>query len=461
MVPFDYRAPMARRSGRSTLGSLRIREAREGDFEAVASLMTSALEPYYGGDHRRHAERIFSTHVTGGRDRLGFFSVEQKMFVAEVGDQFAGLIHIVGKRQGTYKISPLIVAPTFRHNEVGKRLLEHAEAYAKRHGARQIYCTVADANESASRFFRKQGYVRAGESASHYKNNVSEAMLYKIFGQQEDESRHDREHISVTPFDESYKQGVRRILLKHLPSRFSGIDDSWVDSLFDGYLRRDSRDVNSKYKLIYVATDSGGEVRGVVGATPKKGSPIKLMPVVSEDHFVFEALLRDVPYMLKQYGHKLYIHVQPDSTETVSLQKLGWSLDAVMPGAYGENTVTQQWSFDLGKERMQNMRMKRRFFDLILARQKDLEVRVGYDSIKAIRPADEIKLSTHDRTAIIRIIDVRNYRSFEEMLSREEAERIAPDDPAGVPRLLREIYPAHKERLGVIVLEIEPVERDL
>ncbi len=190
-----------------------------------------------------------------------------------------------------------------------------------------------------------------------------------------------------------------------------------------------------------------------------EASPIQLMPVVSEDHFVFEALLRHVPFMLKEYGHKLYIHVQPSATETVSLQRLGWTLDAVMPGAYGEDTVTQQWSFDLGSEKMRNMRMKARFFDLIMAGRKTLEVRVGYDSIRAIKAGDRVRLSTHDRTAEILIKDVRRYQSFSEMLLVEPAERIAPDDPTGVPRLLSEIYPPNKERLGVIVLEIEPIGR--
>lgn len=440
---------------------IEIREAREGDLEAVADLMTAALAPYYGGDHSRHAERIFRTHISGGQDRLGFFSVEQKMFIAEVNSEFAGLAHIVAKRQGTFKISPLIIVPKFRRMNVATRLLEHVEEYAKNRGARQMYCTVALANREAYDFFISRHYVKAGQSDSHYKDSMTETMLYRIFDRSDGlaEEAFDLQHISVTPFDVSMTEGVRDLLLEYLPSRFEGIDRAWVDSLFSGYLRRDQRDVNSKYKLIFVATDAGGRIRGVVGATPKKGSPIKLMPVVSEEPFVFEALLRDVPFMLKEYGHKLYIHVQPNATETISLQRLGWVLDAVMPGAYSENTVTQQWSFDLGNEKMRNMRMKARFFDLIMAGRKTLEVRVGYDSIRKIKTGDRIRLSTHDRTAEILVKDVRNYKNFAEMLAVESAEQIAPYDPAGVSRLLSEIYPPQKERLGVVVLEIEPVGR--
>lgn len=83
--------------------NIKIREASSEDFEFVTELMDSALGPYYGGDHRAHARRIFSNHISGGRDNLGYFSFEQKIFIITVKDIPAGLIHLVGKRQGTYK----------------------------------------------------------------------------------------------------------------------------------------------------------------------------------------------------------------------------------------------------------------------------------------------------------------------------------------------------------------------
>ena len=116
-----------------------IREARADDFEWVKSLMQNALEPYYGGDHRAHAKRIFDAHIAGGFDHIGFFSFEQKMFVAEVNKERAAMIHMVGKRQATYKISPLIVDLKFQGKAgLGSKLLEYAEDYARNHEARQL-----------------------------------------------------------------------------------------------------------------------------------------------------------------------------------------------------------------------------------------------------------------------------------------------------------------------------------
>lgn len=139
--------------------NLGIHEAGQDDFEFVADLMQSALAPFYGGDHRAHARRIFDTHVSGGVDQNGHFSTEQRMFIAKVGGVRAGILNIVGKRQGTYKISPLIVAPEFRMGYgVGSALLEYGEAYARANAARQIYCTVAEENRGAFQFFRRKRY---------------------------------------------------------------------------------------------------------------------------------------------------------------------------------------------------------------------------------------------------------------------------------------------------------------
>lgn len=144
----------------------------------------------------------------------------------------------------------------------------------------------------------------------------------------------DQLHVSVLPLDESnedIKEQVGRLLLEKLQSSFEGITDDWVHALFDGYSRRATFDINTKYKLIYVATDSTGRVIGVAGATPKKGSPIKVMPFITSNAVVFEALLIDIPHQLVPYGHKLYIHINPTADEVMSLQCLACSSRFTLP----------------------------------------------------------------------------------------------------------------------------------
>ena len=53
------------------------------------------------------------------------------MFIAEINHHPAGMIHLVVKKQGTVKISPLIVAPEYRGKfGVGSELLRYAEKFA-------------------------------------------------------------------------------------------------------------------------------------------------------------------------------------------------------------------------------------------------------------------------------------------------------------------------------------------
>lgn len=435
-----------------------IREARREDWEFVAKLMDTALGPYYGGNHRDHAKRIFTTHLSGGKDQMGYFSIEQKMFILTLSNIPVGMIHIVGKRQRTYKISPLIVVPQYRGKHgLGTMLLEFAEKYARDRGARQMYCTVAKQNNGALQFFIRKGYIIAGQSDSHYKPGITEIMLYKLFVNHGFEEKFDRPNISVFPCEEFHEPQIRQLLTNILPKYFKGIDLEWIDALFNGYKRRNSQDVNLKYKLIYVAVDRSNNVLGVAGATPKKGEPIKIMPFIATTLPAFVALLADIPFALKPYGRKLYMHITPSVEETIALQQRGWRIDAVLPAAYNDNHITQQWSLDIeGKQFMRLMRVKQRYLNLIKDEKKTLEVRIGYDNIKTIQSGEHIRFASRTDTQIVRVRGIRRYLNFAEMIASEEASRIVPGlAKQEVLKLLREIYPPQLESLGVVVLDIQ------
>ena len=143
----------------SSVDNIIVRPARADDFDFVADLMVRALTPFYDGDHRAHARRIFDTHMNGGIDHVGHFSAGQHMFIAEQDGRSVGLIHVVVKKQETVKISPLIVSTDYRGKlGVGSMLLKHAEDFARNLGARQLYCTVASPNLKALGFFLRKGF---------------------------------------------------------------------------------------------------------------------------------------------------------------------------------------------------------------------------------------------------------------------------------------------------------------
>lgn len=432
---------------------VKIRSVKLADLPVVAELMHEALDPYYGGDHRAHAKRIVETAARGTRDRKGHFSAAQLMYVAEEDKQIIGLLNFVVKHQGTLKISPIIVRKDARGRGISRLLLQKMEQYAKRYRIRQIYCTVSAKNIASLGYFIAQGFVHAGTASSHYRSDTDEVMLYKIV--EHDGTFPEERIISVLPLAEEDKEQVRHFVISRLAPHFEGVNDRWVDALFAGYERRHMRDPNEKYKLIWVAKSPDGTVLGVATATPKKGEPIKLMPLVADEIQAFSALVAELPSFLREYGHKLYTHTVPSNIEVETLQHHGWHVEAMMPDAYKRGVVTQQWGLVLEEKVMKTMRVKRHYFNAIMAGTKPLEARVGYPNIRKVQKGDNVRLECGHLSGIVTVADVRTYRTFEEMLQHENAGYIVPDDPAGALTVLRRIYPPDKEALGVYVFELK------
>lgn len=120
-----------------------IRKVRLGDLPVIAEMMHTALEPYYGGDHRAHAKRIVKTASRETGDDKGHFSAAQIMYVAVEGENIIGILNFVAKHQGTVKISPLIVKKEARGNGVSRMLLQKLDEYVAENQIRQVYCTVS------------------------------------------------------------------------------------------------------------------------------------------------------------------------------------------------------------------------------------------------------------------------------------------------------------------------------
>ena len=434
-----------------------IRKAKTGDFDFVSRLMTEALEPFYDGDHQAHAQRIFTTHINGNIDSVGQFSLGQYMFIAEVDYHPAGIIHLVIKKQGTVKISPLIVAPEYRGKfGIGGKLLRHAKDFARKHHARQLYCTVAAQNQATLKFLLRKGFHLAGKAQDHYKPGIDERMLYKPPGQ---DLTPDLSDISIVPFDEKkHAAAARQLILSRVGSDFNSVDDAWVDALFASYQRRESRDVNAKYKLVFIA-EQDRKVVGVVVATPKKGQPIKIMPLVAKSEAVFEALVTHLPQLLAGDGHKLYIHLVPEPWQVACLQRHSWTIEGMFPGGYAPSSVVQQWGISLNKKGvpMRKMRIKKPYFDGIMSGHKTLEVRIGYNSIKRLKEGQLLQLENGHASGVVRIKSIRIYSKFADMLAAEPWQQIVPQAKSQEEalRLLHKIYPPHKERLGVHVIEVQ------
>lgn len=137
-----------------TLDPIVIRDATEADRTTIQGLLHGSLRRNYDGDHIAQADRILDAHLAGGRDPVGHFSKTQHVYVAEAGGEVVGVMNIAEKRQGTMKISPLIVNPDFRgSNGAGSALLAKSVEVAKARGIRQLYGTVAEPSSWIETFY--------------------------------------------------------------------------------------------------------------------------------------------------------------------------------------------------------------------------------------------------------------------------------------------------------------------
>jgi ASC-1-like (ASCH) protein len=94
----------------------------------------------------------------------------------------------------------------------------------------------------------------------------------------------------------------------------------------------------------------------------------------------------------------------------------------------------------------------------ILSGRKTVEVRVAYPNIARLEPGDILLLNERYPYAIT---GVRRYASFREMAASEDHSAIAPDlpDQSALLAACRALYPADKEEMGVVALEITPQKR--
>jgi ASC-1-like (ASCH) protein len=122
-------------------------------------------------------------------------------------------------------------------------------------------------------------------------------------------------------------------------------------------------------------------------------------------------------------------------------------------------TLMAQRPADLAtRERAREMPTYKRYFDLIAAGRKTIEVRVAYPSNKRLAPGQLLKFTCRGEECLTRITRIATYPSFDEMLDHENVSTVNPTATRAEQLAnIRLIYPAEKEALGVIAIEVERV----
>ena len=435
-----------------------VRPATCEDAAYIENAFEEALSPYYGGNHRAHARRIIRTHLAGGQDRRGSLSSRQLLLILWEGGKRRGLLNLVFKRQGTCKISPLIVHPLEDETlGLGSTLLKIAEEQSQQNNSRQLYCTVAERNRRSLEFFLKNGFIVCGSSPDQYKAGETEISLRRPILRSPEAAGPDTT-ISVTLVNDTDWPAVRRLLFSEIRKEVQGASKAWLDSLRQGATQIPELDrAERRPNWTFAAVDRAGRKRAAAIISRKKGNALKIMPIASADIEAFQALIIDLPSLLAGKGRKAYIHLAPSPRQIEVLQQHGWRFEANLPGAYHPDIVSQQWAFTLvGNDYMRSLRIRDEYLQLISLGKKTLEIRVAYDHLKSIKAGDRLRfVSTASDDVVCQVVSVRRYTNFAEMLQHEDSNLALPDmKPSEALQRLREIYPHHKERLGVLVIEL-------
>ena len=100
--------------------------------------------------------------------------------VAESSGQVVGFILAYRRGRPWGHIITIDVHPDFRHQELGTRLMEHAEQRLKESGATRILLEAGVENETAIRFYEKLGYAIRRLLPNYYKDGSDAYLMEKI-----------------------------------------------------------------------------------------------------------------------------------------------------------------------------------------------------------------------------------------------------------------------------------------
>ncbi|MFF5407111.1 ASCH domain-containing protein [Streptomyces misionensis] len=112
--------------------------------------------------------------------------------------------------------------------------------------------------------------------------------------------------------------------------------------------------------------------------------------------------------------------------------------------------------------RVHELNLYRRYFDLVAAGQKTIEVRVKYPHLEDLAGGDTIRfrIKDTDETCDVLVKRVTEYKTFEELLDGEGPANVNPASSREQQLAnIRDIYPAEKEALGALAIKIELLPR--
>lgn len=141
--------------------------ATAADLPDVAALMNRAFRGTVGW-------ALEEGYLVGDRIRLADLAAEidakprLRLLLWREGDGLLGCVGLEPLVEGIWYLSMLAVEPGRQDAGLGRRLLEEAEAVARREGANRVRLTVIFLRDNLIAWYERRGYVRVGTAPFPY-----------------------------------------------------------------------------------------------------------------------------------------------------------------------------------------------------------------------------------------------------------------------------------------------------
>ncbi|MEV4436859.1 ASCH domain-containing protein [Streptomyces sp. NPDC049585] len=111
--------------------------------------------------------------------------------------------------------------------------------------------------------------------------------------------------------------------------------------------------------------------------------------------------------------------------------------------------------------RIRELHLYRKYFELVAAGAKTIEVRVKYPHLEDLAAGDTIRfrIKGTEETCDVSVLRVTEYESFEALLDGEGPAKMNPSASRDEQLAnIRVIYPSEKEALGALAIETERLD---
>jgi N-acetylglutamate synthase-like GNAT family acetyltransferase len=136
---------------------IRIRPADADDVPAIARVLFASFKEY----RTLYTESAFAV-TTPRAERIAERIAEGAIWVALHHNAVVGTVSAKSRDDGLY-IHGMAVSPLWRGQKVGWRLLEQAEAFARKAGAERLYLSTTPFLSRAIALYKTYGFVKSDE----------------------------------------------------------------------------------------------------------------------------------------------------------------------------------------------------------------------------------------------------------------------------------------------------------